>query len=125
MYQIRDIKKANIMTTYSNLLEQLDGENELSFFENQCELIYTALYSYQNVNAEQGIAIRSVISSSDMAYEWWKESNVDFCENVKYFGVTIDDVKFYIKKDTLKFVNSLNNYKHQINTLRKGFRMAK
>ena len=113
------------MTIYSNLLEQLEGENELSFFENQCELIYTALYSYQNVNAEQGIAIRSVISSSDMAYEWWKASNVDFCENVKYFGVTIDDVKFYIKKDTLKFVNGLNNYRHQINTLRKGFRIAK
>ena len=66
------------MTIYSNLLEQLDGENELSFFENQCELIYTALYSYQNVNAEQGIAIRSVISSSDMAYEWCK---VFWCYN--------------------------------------------
>tara|TARA_R110000782_G_scaffold205160_4_gene293483 strand:- start:3319 stop:3696 length:378 start_codon:yes stop_codon:yes gene_type:complete len=116
---------SEIMTTYSNLLEQLDGESELSFFENQCELIYTALHSYQNVTLEQGKAIRSVISSSDMAYEWWRASNVDFCENVKYFGVTIDDVKFYIKKDTLKFVNSLNNYRHQINTLRKGFRIAK
>ena len=117
--------KTNIMTIYGNLLEQLEEENELSFFENQCELIYTALYSYQNVTIEQGKAIRSVISSSDMAYEWWKSSIVDFCENVKYFGVTIDDVKFYIKKDTLKYVNGLNNYKHQINTLRKGFRIAK
>ena len=112
------------MAIYGNLLEQLEKESELSFFENQCELIYTALYSYQNVNIEQGKAIRSVISSSDMAYEWWKSSIVDFCENVKYFGVTIDDVKFYIKKDTLKYVNGLNNYRHQINTLRKGFRIA-
>ena len=112
------------MTIYGNLLEQLEEENELSFFENQCELIYTALYSYQNVTAEQGMTIRSVISSSDMAYEWWKESIVDFCENGKYLGVTINDVKFYIKKSTLKYVDSLKNYKHQINTLRKGFIIA-
>ena len=120
----RSNDKTNIMTIYGNLLEQLEEENELSFFQNQCELIYTALYSYQNVDAKQGLAIRSAISSSDMAYEWWKESIVDFCENGKYLGVTINDVKFYIKKSTLKYVDSLNNYKHQINTLRKGFIIA-
>jgi len=113
------------MTTYNNLLEQLQDENELSFFENQCELIYTSLYSYQNVTLAQGKAIRSVISSSDMAYEWWKESNVDFCENGKYLGISVNDVKYYIKKSTLKYVDSLNDCKHQINTLRKGFRTAK
>ena len=63
------------MTTYSNLLEQLQDENELSFFENQCELIYTSLYSYQNMTINQGMAIRSVVSRSDTAYDWWKESD--------------------------------------------------
>ena len=113
------------MKNYNNLLEQLEEENELSFFENQCELIYTALYSYQNLTTAKGIAIRSVISCSDMAYQWWKESIVDFCENEKYLGITINDVKYYIKKATLKYVNSLNDYKHQINILRKGFVIVK
>jgi len=113
------------MTTYSNLLEQLQDENELSFFENQCELIYTSLYSYQNMTINQGMAIRSVVSRSDTAYDWWKESDIDFCENGKYLGISVNDVKYYIKKSTLKYVDSLNDYKHQVNVLRKGFRVAK
>ena len=44
-----------------------------AIFENNNELIYTAIYNYQDVSIEQGKAIRSVISKSDMAYEWYKK----------------------------------------------------
>jgi len=108
-----------------------------AIFENNNELIYTSLYNYQDVTLEQGKAIRSVVSSSDMAYEWYKKVDMDFCENEKYFGIILTTYrkkfltefgdfeliphteKFYIKKDILNYIDTLNDWKHQLNTLRK------
>lgn len=108
-----------------------------AIFENNNELIYTALYNYQDVTFEQGNAIKSVISISDMAYEWYKKTDITFCENEKYFGIVvttqtkkflsecgafdlIDNVeKFYIKQEVINYIDTLNNWKHQLNTLRK------
>jgi len=110
-----------------------------AIFENQNELIYTALYNYQDVTAEQGLAVRSVISKGDMAYEWYKSIDFEVCENAKYLGVVIrtetkkyvsdcgaydliENVeKFYIKQSTIDYVETLKNWKHQVNTLRKNF----
>tara|TARA_R110000803_G_scaffold209975_1_gene280629 strand:- start:469 stop:816 length:348 start_codon:yes stop_codon:yes gene_type:complete len=112
-----------------------------SIFENQNELIYSALYNYQDVTVNQGKAIRSVISKSDMAYEWYKEVGFEVCENAKYLGVIITtetkrylsecgaydliekQEKFYIEQSIIDYVESLNNWKHQVNTLRKYFKI--
>lgn len=112
-----------------------------SIFENQNELIYTALYNYQDVTIKQYQGIRSVISSSDMAYEWYKEVGFEICENAKYLGVIIttetkrylsecgaydlieNQEKFYIKQSVIDYVETLNSWKHKVNTLRKYFKL--
>tara|TARA_R110002020_G_scaffold158216_9_gene341321 strand:+ start:1596 stop:1946 length:351 start_codon:yes stop_codon:yes gene_type:complete len=111
-----------------------------AIFENQNELLYISLYNYQDVTIEKGQAILSVISSSDMAYEWYKKVDFKICENDKYLGVIIttenkkiisecgayeliENVeKFYIKQNVIDYVEKLNDYKHQVNTLKKYFK---
>jgi hypothetical protein len=111
-----------------------------AIFENQNELIFTAIYNYQDVTVEQGKAIRSVITKSDMAYEWYKSIGFEIFENAKYLGVTIttetkkylsedgdydlveNQEKFYIKQSVIDYVETLNDFKHQTNTLRKYFK---
>lgn len=108
-----------------------------SIFKNNNELIYTALYNYQDVTLKQGKAIRSVISKSDMAYEWYKKVGFEICENAKYLGVIITtetkkcisecgaydliqkEEKFYIKQSVIDYIETLSDWKHQLNTFRK------
>lgn len=112
-----------------------------SIFENQNELLYTALYNMQNETVASYAAKRSVISQSDMAYEWFKSVDFKIVENKKYLGVVItsEEKKYnsehegdfdlienvqrcYIPQHIINYVESLNNYKHKINTLIKYFK---
>ena len=113
--------------------------NIKSLTENNNELIYTALYSRQGESLESYTAKRSVISNSDMAYEWYKTVDFDIVQNDKYLGVIVSweekkfisscgaydliykEEKFYIKISTVNYIESLTNWKHQLNTLRKNF----
>jgi len=112
-----------------------------AIFENQNELLYTAIYNYQDESLASYGAKRSVISHSDIAYEWVKKL-VEFkiVENQKYLGIItteskkiyneyggyeeVEEVtKYYIEKNIINFVEKLNDYRHQINTLKKHLKI--
>ncbi len=72
-------------TQSSTLLQNLEKDG--------CSVIYNALYNYQGESLESREAKLSVISSDDMAYEWFKGLYwCDTCENDKYIGVTTTSV---------------------------------
>ncbi len=108
-----------------------------AIFKNQNALLYTAIYNYQGESLASYEAKRSVISCSDIAYEWVKKL-VDFeiVENQKYLGIIITEskkiyneyggyeeveevTKYYIEQSIVNFVEKLNDYRYQINTLKK------
>lgn len=97
---------------------------ERQIFADQNELLYMALYNRQGESLESYTAKRSVISGSDIAYEWYKSlDRFETSENEKYLGILIESnevtEKYVVKQQIVKYVEGLNSYRHQINTLKK------
>ena len=116
----------------------------LNLFEDNNEMIYTAIYNYQDKTVSQASAYRSVMSKSDMSYEWYRSLyGFEVVENDKYYGIVITterkkylsedesnydtihtSTKYYIKKSTVQFIESLNDYRHGMNILKKHLKIA-
>ena len=89
--QVEKEKMERIYQSDEWVKAQINSEEQTkvrSIEQNQNELLYTALYSRQGESLESYEAKRSVISNSDMAYEWYKSLvGFEIVENDKYLGL--------------------------------------
>ena len=134
----------NSINTQSKTISAEMKTIEKLFEKDNGAILYTTLYSWQGHSLESKQTYRGIMSDSDSAYEWFKKlKDVEFCENQKYFGVTLiseereytsecgayDEfevyTKYYIKKSVILWaIKNCKNERHLINTLRKNFKKA-